>query len=289
MSYARPEAIVEPAWLSKHLGDPNIVIIDASFHLPTANRDPKEEYVSSHIPGAVFFDINEIADQKVDLPHMLPNPNDFQLKVGELGISENTYVICYDTNGSVMAGMRAFWTFKVFGHKNIAVLNGGFNKWTKLGYPVSNEFPKTKLANYTCSQPNPALVTSIEEVKENVKKKNRQFVDARTAGRFCGTEPEPRPGLKGGHVPNSKNLAFQEMLQTDNYMELKSANDLRILFMERGIDPSQPIISSCGSGVTAAVLYFSLFLIGYDTVSVYDGSWTEWGSQEDTPVAKGPE
>ena len=144
MSYARPEAIVEPAWLSKHLGDPNIVIIDASFHLPTANRDPKEEYVSSHIPGAIFFDINEIADQKVDLPHMLPNPDDFESKVGELGISENTHVICYDTNGSAMAGMRAFWTFKVFGHKNIAVLNGGFNKWTKLGYPVSNEFPKTK-------------------------------------------------------------------------------------------------------------------------------------------------
>ena len=125
-------------------------------------------------------------------------------------------------------------------------------------------------------------------MKENVNNKNRQFVDARTTGRFCGSEPEPRPGLKGGHVPDSKNLPFQEMLQTDNNMELKSANDLRKLFMERKIDPSQPIISSCGSGVTAAVLYFSLFLIGYDTVSVYDGSWTEWGSYEDTPVAKGP-
>ena len=210
-------------------------------------------------------------------------------QVGELGISENTHVICYDTNGSAMAGMRAFWSFKVFGHKKIAVLNGGFNKWTKLGYPVSKESPKTKLANYTCSQPNPALVTSFEEVKENVIKKNRQFIDARTAGRFCGIEPEPRPGLKGGHVPDSKNLAFQEMLQTDNHMELKSANELRKLFMEKGIDPSQPIISSCGSGVTAAVLFFSLFLIGYDTVSVYDGSWTEWGSHEETPVAKGPE
>ena len=168
---------------------------------------------------------------------MLPSPNDFEVNVGELGISENTHVICYDTNGSVMAGMRAFWTFKVFGHKNIAVLNGGFNKWTELGYPVSNEFPKTKLANYTCSQPNPALVTSIEEVKENVKNKNRQFVDARTTGRFCGTEPEPRPGLKGGHVPDSKNLPFQEMLQTDNCMELKSANDLKKLLSSFFIIP----------------------------------------------------
>ena len=138
MSYARPEALVEPAWLSINLNDPNIVIIDASFHLPTANRDPHEEYISAHIPGALFFDINEIADQTVDLPHMLPSPNDFGAKVGELGISENSHVICYDTNGSAMAGMRAFWTFKVFGHKNISVLNGGFNNWTNRGYPVSN-------------------------------------------------------------------------------------------------------------------------------------------------------
>ena len=289
MSYTRSEAIVEPAWLSKHLGDPNIVIIDASFHLPTANRDPKEEYISSHIPGAVFFDINEIADQKVDLPHMLPKPNDFESKVGELGISENTHVICYDTNGSAMAGMRAFWTFKVFGHKNISVLNGGFNNWTKQGYAVSNEIHKTKLAQYNCSRPNPTLVTSLEQVKVNIEKNHRQFLDARTAGRFSGAEPEPRPGLRGGHVPNSKNLPFQEMLQTNNNMELKSANDLKKLFWDKEIDLSRPIISSCGSGVTAAVLYFSLYLLGHDIVSVYDGSWTEWGGHEDTPVVTGVE
>ena len=289
MSYARPEAIVEPAWLSKHLKNPNIVIIDASFHLPTSNRDPKKEYVSVHIPGAVFFDINEIADQKVDLPHMLPNQNDFESKIGTLGISENTHVICYDTNGSAMAGMRAFWTFKVFGHKNIAVLNGGFNNWTKQGYPVSHESHKTKSASYTCNQPNPKLVTSLEQVRINVEKKHRQFLDARTSGRFSGTEPEPRPGLRGGHVPGSKNLPFQDMLQTNNNLELKSANDLRKLFADKEIDLSRPIISSCGSGVTAAVLYFSLHLLGYDIVSVYDGSWTEWSGQDDTPVVTGVE
>ena len=289
MSYARPEALVEPAWLSKNLNDPNIVVIDASFHLPTANRDPHEEYISAHIPRALFFNINEIADRTVDLPHMLPSPNDFEVNVGELGISENTHVICYDTNGSAMAGMRAFWTFKVFGHKNISVLNGGFNNWTNRGYPVSNGSQKTKFGNYAGSQTNPTLVTSLEQVRDNVEKKDRQFIDARTAGRFCGTEPEPRSGLRGGHVPGSKNLPFQEMLQTNNNMELKSANDLNKLFSDKEIDLSRPIISSCGSGVTAAVLYFSLYLLGYDIVSVYDGSWTEWGGHEDTPVVTGVE
>ena len=209
--------------------------------------------------------------------------------MGKLGISEDTHVICYDTNGGAMAGMRAFWTFKVFGHKKVAVLNGGFNKWRELGYPVTNEVSETNLAMYKCSNSNSTLVTSLEQVMHNVEKKNLQFVDARTTGRFSGTEAEPRPGLRGGHVPGSRYLPFQEMLQTDNNMKLKSADDLRKLFVDKRIDLSRPIISSCGSGVTAAVLYFSLHLLGHDIVSVYDGSWTEWGGQNDTPVVTGVE
>ena len=286
MAYLRPEVLVEPTWLAQQIEEGDVAVVDASFHLPTAKRDPNIEFKASHIPGAVFFDINDIADKSVDLPHMLPGPELFNEKVGKLGISRNNHVICYDTNGGAMAAMRAFWSFKVFGHEKVSVLNGGLTRWMVQGYEVESGQPLIKPKIYKANEFNKKLVRTLEQVFKNIDSETEQFVDVRSLGRYNATEPEPRAGLRGGHLPGSINLPFQEMLQIDNHMALKKAKDLETVISNAGIDPSKPVISSCGSGVTAAVLYFSLHLLGIDAAAIYDGSWTEWGSRKDTPVVQ---
>ena len=284
MDYLRQEALVEPEWLQEKLGSPGIALIDASFHLPAAQRNAKAEFLKIHIPGAVFFDINKTADQTSNLPHMLPDANQFEADLAELGISSDDHVICYDANGGAMAAMRAFWTFKVFGHANVSLLHGGLPQWLAESRITESGDVTPPRAHYTVNGFQNDHVKNAEDVLKNIQSKSAQLVDARSTGRFYGTEPEPRGGIRTGHVPGSVNLPFQSLLHMDRHMRLKSSEELTSVINDAGIDPTSPIISSCGSGVTAAVLYFALYLLGNDTVAIYDGSWTEWGGKTDTPI-----
>ena len=283
MDYKNPNAIVSTDWLSDNIDDPNISIVDASFYLPAANRDPKIEFNKCHIPKAVFFDINEIADQSTDLPHMLPDPNQFSEQMSNLGISNDTHVICYDTNGGQMAAMRAWWTFRVFGHNRVSVLNGGLPKWQNeclqtSGLPIKPS-KKIYLAKY-----NKHLVMNIEEIIKNIKTQKYQIVDARSEGRYSGKEPEPRIGLRSGHIPDAINLPFENLFDPTNFMTIRSADEILAIIKKAGINPLKPIISSCGSGVTAAPLVLALYLLGHSEAAIYDGSWTEWAGRTDTPI-----
>ena len=284
MDYVRPEALVETQWLADNLGLPGIALIDASFHLPAAQRDPKVEFLGAHIPGAVFFDINAIADQKTDLPHMLPDADQFGVDVGALGISNEDHVICYDANGGAMAAMRAFWTFKIFGHANVSLLHGGLPKWRAENRATDSGDVMPPPVPYTVGDFQTGQVINADDVLQNIQRATAQFVDARSVGRFHATEPEPRDGMRGGHIPGAINLPFQTLLHMDRHMRLRSADDLLAVIQDAGIDPAAQIISSCGSGVTAAVLYFALHLLGHDTVAIYDGSWTDWGGRADTLI-----
>ena len=283
MDYKNPNAIVSTDWLSDNIDDPNISIVDASFYLPAANRDPKIEFNKCHIPKAVFFDINEIADQSTDLPHMLPDPNQFSEQISNLGISNDTHVICYDTNGGQMAAMRAWWTFRVFGHNRVSVLNGGLPKWQNECLETSRlpikPSKKIYLAKY-----NKHLVMNIEEIIKNIKTQKYQIVDARSEGRYSGKEPEPRIGLRSGHIPDAINLPFENLFDPTNFMTIRSADEILAIIKKAGIDPLKPIISSCGSGVTAAPLVLALYLLGHSEAAIYDGSWTEWAGRTDTPI-----
>lgn len=281
MAYAKPEALVSTAWLADHLDDPNVRIIDASHHLPTTGRKPRPEYDAEHIPGAAFFDIDGIADHSTDLPHMLPDAATFGNAVGRLGIGEGHKVVVYDTIGTTGAA-RVWWTFRAFGHRDVVVLNGGLPKWKAEDRPLSAE-PATYAPETYAATLDAGLVRSLEQVRANIDAKREQILDARSRGRFRGTDPEPRAGLRSGHVPGSCNLPSTELFQADR--SFKPAEELERLFRDAGIDLGRPIVTTCGSGVTAAVLALGLYLIGRDDVAVYDGSWSEWGGRPDVPVA----
>lgn len=283
MTYANPDALVDTDWLADCLGDPSVAIIDASFHLPAANRDGEAEYGKSHIPGAVYFDINDIADTDTELPHMLPAPEIFGTKVGALGINNDTHVICYDANGGAMAAMRAWWMFRIFGHEKVSLLNGGLLKWRAEDRPVTSDKTTVTPHSYAASF-DPALVRSREQVIDNIEGKQDLIVDVRSAGRYNATEPEPREGMRGGHIPGSLNLPFPDLLNADDNNTIRPADQLAAIIAGAGIAREKPIVASCGSGVTAAVLAFSLYLLGDDKSAVYDGSWTEWGGRDDTPI-----
>ena len=284
MEYTNPGALVTTEWLATNKTASNISIIDASFYLPSVGRNPKEEFYKCHIPGAVFFDINKIADQNTDLPHMLPNPDEFSKQAGNLGLSNADHIICYDTNGGPMAAMRAWWTFRVFGHDRVSVLSGGLPKWQSEGHSISSS-PQIISQQHFATNLNLHLIKNVEQIIENTKTNKFQVVDARSRGRFEGIEPEPRTGLRQGHIPKSINLPFEKLLDLKNFMIMRSAKELSTIIAEAGIDPIKPLISSCGSGVTAAVLVMALYLLGHTQAAIYDGSWTEWATRPDTPIA----
>ena len=277
------DAVVTTEWLAAHLGEADLRVVDGSWHMPQAKRDPAREYTEAHLPGAVFFDIDGIADHSSGLPHMLPSADVFAKAVGALGIGDGDRVIVYDSRGVVSAA-RVWWTFRVFGHEAVAVLDGGLPKWRAEGRPLtSGAAPLTpRMFRATLR---PELVRDVGQVKANLGTRREQILDARSRGRFAGTEPEPRAGLRGGHIPGSLNLPYDELHAADG--TLRPPSELRDAFVAAKVDLARPLVTTCGSGITASVLALALHRIGRADTAVYDGSWTEWASRDDCEVSKG--
>jgi thiosulfate/3-mercaptopyruvate sulfurtransferase len=285
MPYAHPEALVGTEWLAAHLDDPHVRVVDCSFKLPGVTPTARADYDTGHIPGAVFFDIDDIAEPGTSLPHMIPPADLFARKIGALGIGDGDRVIVYDGNGLSSAG-RAWWMLRLFGHHNVALLDGGLPKWKAEGRPLDTAIPSPASRQFT-ARLDPTLVRSKAAVLDNLATRREQVVDARAAGRFDGTTAETRPGLRSGHIPGSRNLPYEQVTDPAT-RQLRNAEQLTALFREAGVALDRPIMTSCGSGVTACALAFALHLIGHPRAAVYDGSWSEWGLPGDTPVETGP-
>jgi thiosulfate/3-mercaptopyruvate sulfurtransferase len=275
--------LVSTDWLAQRLGNSDLKILDASWYMPAQARDAQAEYATGHIPGAMFFDIDRIADTTSSLPHMLPTAADFGAAVGALGIGNEDDVVVYDGAG-IFAAPRVWWTFRAFGHTRIAVLDGGLPKWRLEGRPLESVATTPVAKNFRAS-PRVKLVRDYVAMRANAESHSELVLDARSPGRFAGTELEPRPGLKGGHIPGSRNLPFQTLIDASTGT-MKSPAELKQLFTNTGVTAKQRVTASCGSGLTAAILAFGLYLSGRDDAAVYDGSWSEWGAQPDAPVEK---
>ncbi|HUT48934.1 MAG TPA: 3-mercaptopyruvate sulfurtransferase [Alphaproteobacteria bacterium] len=281
MSYANPDALVSTEWLAEHLAAPDVHVVDGSWYLPAMQRDPRAEYAEAHIPGAVYFDIDEIADTNNPLPHMLPSPEKFSSRVRRLGLGDGVRIVVYDGLG-LFSAARIWWMFRYFGHEDVAVLDGGLPKWRAENRPLESGTPVPRDRHFT-ARVNGLLVRDFDQVKANIDSGREQVLDARSAGRFAGTEPEPRTELRGGHVPGSFNLPFGELVDPDTGTMLP-ADALRRKYEAAGIDMRRPVVTTCGSGVTASALTLGLYLLGRPDVAIYDGSWTEWGGRDDAPI-----
>jgi len=279
--------LVETSWLAAHLNAPDLIILDGSMHLPTAKRDAYAEYKAEHIPGAMFFDINDIADEKSALPHMLPSPAKFASRMRKMGIGDGMRIIAYDSEGLYSAA-RVWWMFRVMGHPDVAVLDGGLKKWKAEGRPVTDEVTQLRTPRHFTARFHGELVRDKDDVKGLIGSAAVQIVDARASARFAGTAPEPRAGLRSGHIPSSKSVPFGTLLNADGTM--KSEAELAAAFKAAGVDPAKPVVATCGSGVTAGVIALALARLGQSDAAVYDGSWSEWGLENaGTPVATGTE
>ncbi len=278
-----PKTLVSTDWLSRHLSDPDMRVLDASWYLPEAGRNARDEYNEGHIPGARFFDIDDISDNRSDLPHMAPPVEKFMSRLRAMGVGDGHQVVIYDGAG-LLSAARVWWLFRLMGQENVAVLDGGFPKWQAEGHPVEDLPPMVRDRHMTVRFQN-HLVRDVTQVSAASKLKDHVIVDARAANRFRGDAPEPREGLRAGHIPGARSVPFTTLLNDDKTM--KSPEDCAKVFEAAGVDLKKPIITSCGSGITAAILALALERMGHRNWSLYDGSWAEWGMFPTVPVETG--
>ncbi|MEO0692327.1 MAG: 3-mercaptopyruvate sulfurtransferase [Pseudomonadota bacterium] len=278
-----PTTLVSTAWLAAHLNDPDLRVLDGSYYLADMGRDAKAEYASAHIPGARFFDIDEISDHRSELPHMVPPVEKFMSRMRAMGVGDGHQVVVYDGAG-LFSAARVWWLFRLMGKTDVAVLDGGFPKWQAEGHPVGDLPPIVRDRHMTVTRQN-HMVRDVTQVAAASKLRDHEIVDARSPSRFTGAEKEPRAGLRSGHIPGSKNVHYRTLLNDDGTM--KDPDALRAVFAAAEVDLSKPVITTCGSGVTAAILYLALERMGVERLSLYDGSWSEWGRYDELKVETG--
>ncbi len=274
------EPLVSTSWLAEHLGEDGLVLFDATMYLPNESKNGREEFARAHIPGAGFFDIDEIADPESHLPHMVPTPSRFAALIAALGVSNASRVVFYDQKG-LSSAARGWWLMGLFGHDQAAVLDGGLPKWLREGRPTEAGPPVPRARGDFSPAFRPKRLRGLGDMMENLASRAELVLDARAAGRFAGTAPEPRPGLASGHIPGSRNLPYNMLLNADGTM--KPPEQLRAAFAACGVAENSAVVTSCGSGVSAAILTLGLTLAGYPCGALYDGSWTEWASRPETP------
>jgi thiosulfate/3-mercaptopyruvate sulfurtransferase len=277
-----PDPLVSTQWLADRIDDRAVVVFDASWFMPGSPRDPAAEFAAGHIPGARRFDIDAISDHASPLPHMLPSPHEFAMSMRRLGLEADSTAVIYDSEG-LFSAARAWWSLRAMGHDAVLVLEGGLPRWTAEGRPLETGWSEPPHGEFK-AHPAPGLVRDLASMRDIVSSGGDQILDARPAGRFCGDVPEPRAGLRGGHMPGATSLPFTALIEDGT---LVPADRLKRLFEAAGVDLSRPIVTTCGSGVSAAVLALALARLGRADVPIYDGSWSEWGAQADTPIAVG--
>lgn len=281
---ALPTPLVTTAWLAEHLGSPGLKVVDATTHLVTANRDAHGEYLAGHIPGAVFADIDWLSDETSSLPHTFPTPEQFAARMSTLGIENDDAVVVYDSSGQNFSAPRLWFMLRAFGHERVAVLDGGLRRWALDGRAIETG-PVAQTPSHFVPHLDASRLRDRAAVEANLRARREQVVDARSPGRFAATEPEPRPGIRGGHIPGSRNVHYARLVQPDG--TLRPAAELRAIMEEAGVAVDRPVVASCGSGVTACAVVLALEVLGARETAVYDGSWTEWGGRSDTPVETG--
>jgi thiosulfate/3-mercaptopyruvate sulfurtransferase len=284
MSAPGRDPMVSTEWLAAHLDAPDLIVVDATWHMPGDSRDARAAYAERHIPGSEYFDIDEVADHASPLPHMLPDPSEFAVRVRRMGVQPSSRVVVYDTPG-LFSAPRVWWMFRAMGHENVAVLDGGLNKWIAEARPLAEGWVQRPHGEFK-AQLDAGLVRDLEQVRAALASGGEQLVDARAADRFEGAAPEPRPGLRSGHMPGARNVPWGQVASADG--TLAPREQLERIFTAAGVDLDSPIVTTCGSGVSAAVLSLALARLGRWRARVYDGSWTEWGGRDDTPVETGP-
>ncbi len=277
------DPMISTTWLAERLSDPAIVLLDASWHMPAAQRDAAAEYADGHIPGAVFFDIDQVSDHTTPLPHMLPHPAEFAVAARRLGVSASSTVVVYDSLG-LFSAPRVWWTFRAMGHDQIFVLDGGLPRWVAEGRPIETGWRSRPHGDFK-ARLRPQLVRNLPDVSAALRDPDWQILDARPAARFTGETPEPRAGLRSGHMPGARNLPFGALVADGT---LAAPADLQEVFTSNAVDLSKPTIATCGSGISAAVIAIAMTRLGRDDVAIYDGSWSEWGARSDTAVVTGP-
>jgi thiosulfate/3-mercaptopyruvate sulfurtransferase len=284
MADAAETWLVETDWLAQRLDAPDLVILDGSWHLPGQERDAYQDYLQERIPGALFFDIDEITDGDSPLPHMLPGPDKFSSRMRKMGIGDGMRVVIYDSHGMFSAA-RVWWTFRTMGVRDVAVLDGGLPKWKSEDRPLEDGPPPHRTERHFTARRNAELVRDVGDIQEIVAGNSAQLLDARSPERFSGSTPEPREGLRAGHIPGSSNVHYAALLNADGTM--KRPEQLKAIFDATGLDFAQPVVTTCGSGVTASILALALAILGHRQTAVYDGSWSEWGRNEALPLETG--